>query len=147
MFSSCHSIDLLRAHPLLQIRNNVRTAGVFCSLYIPRICCYRSQNLVNELICSQIVNPFCGPGTCWALGQNVATVIVDPTDWWRGMQTNNDFPNKCNKAVETDAMKNDLSRTTESWEPQTGGFNLARGSEKGSPGIWCCRWHLKDEQS
>lgn len=40
---------------------------------------------------------------------------MDPaTDGWGG-QTNNDFPNKCNKAAETDAGMNVLSRTTESW--------------------------------
>lgn len=72
---------------------------------------------------------------------------MDPaTDGWGG-QTNNDFPNKCNKAAETDAGMNVLSRTTESWSLKQAVLNCSRGSEKASPGTRCCRCHVKDEQS
>lgn len=57
---------------------------------------------------------------------------MDSTDRQCG-QTSNDFPNKCNKAAETEVVKNVLSRTTKSLEPQTGEFNLLRRVREGFP--------------
>lgn len=44
-------MGILRAHPLLYVKNNMGAAGVFYSLCIPRFW-YNTLNLISELIYS-----------------------------------------------------------------------------------------------